>query len=1079
MFLTKKLFNMSSFSKEEQDQIYDTRKKKEHRDMLNAARDRILQGIANNKTRSGERAIWELMQNARDFSEHAEVVISLDNKSFTFAHKGENFTQDTLSSLIKQQSSKHHDPNQVGQYGTGFMTTHVFSKKVYISGDVFVEFAGKQFYIPLPDDFCLDRSLEDENKFADEMDKELELVDHLQEYNGADTSQLPTTFRYDLQENKLEKVSQQLDTAMKLMPFVIAFNDRIEKCEICNKISKSNVIYSRNDKVVVDSSDNWELVKYGISVESKGTSVINLYCLEDKTHLDRIIIPILPVGFNDTAKIPSQFLFFPLLGTENFGTNFIFHSARLYPVEKRDSYLLPCDNDDMSKKFNTNKAVLDKMFEMLFSYYRLNSAKQYIPLDFAMVNFNYTGDEKRTKEYFEELQVKFSAEFITWKMIPAEGTFHSIDSKELVVLSHEIYASLDDEAVDTYIPIVSEYARQVKKIPSKDVLQWSKIVYQWMPDNTEYYVTIDDICAGIKNKGENLHTLLMFISTLGNAGKEIINRYNIIPNRKGKLCSFKLLKDAINIDDDLYQLCKPILGSNADKILDLAYNDVSDFPEYSLTDLKKDVKDVIDEVRKTTIDYKIGNLPHPLCIDEIDDEKKPFTVAELINFCMIFWTEDPSNSRSRLMKVICDIYKVSFKVKFMKQDTSDSVDYSLSAFNFLLDNTLVMLSKTEEGWLGKENHKQLLLSFLEEYTKGKDDNRTKRLDTYGVIPNQKGYLCIAKELKINHENEITDDLQKIYKNVKRVNLQEVFVDDDFKGICQFEEYTGKSVGNEIERVLQENKYEGDDALLILKNLTHKEWTEFFPNMNNQIQDIYWSHGSDEVKDALFAIQMKGENNVKRMAALALSKNFDAILEKAENLFEKQKEQECQFNFTFAIGKLIEDVVRDKVDSELSCTFSQDVDTFSADDVQNGQDIIIYKNGEPVYYMECKAKWNFNDQAHMSSNQIKKAFTEKGHYALCCIDCTADTGCRVAPNATKEQVYDAKLEILNHAYIQDKVDELVNADLNPLIKQENDTTVDEKKTIKVYSSLSSNISKEVFTSGKLFSEFVQELINKLK
>lgn len=250
-------------------------------------------------------------------------------------------------------------------------------------------------------------------------------------------------------------------------------------------------------------------------------------------------------------------------------------------------------------------------------------------------------------------------------------------------------------------------------------------------------------------------------------------------------------------------------------------------------------------------------------------------------------------------------------------------------------------------------------------------------------------------------------------------------------------------------------------------------------MKAQRKEIYYNHGSEADRKALFTLQMKGSEKLKCMAELAESDRFDAILNKAKELLEKQNEQIRQFNFTFTIGKLVEDIVREEVGSELHCSFSKDMDSFSADDVQNGQDIIIYKNGAPVYYIECKAKWDFKDQAHMSSNQIKKAFTEKGHYALCCIDCTADTGCCVAPDASKEDVYTSKDDILRHTYVLDKVDALVKADLNPLIKQEDDPNFDERAFIKVYSYLSTNISKKVFTSGKPFISFIKELIVELK
>lgn len=49
------------------------------------------------------------MQNARDLSNHAITKIMLSTDNITFAHQGEPFNLDTLSNLIKQQSTKKED----------------------------------------------------------------------------------------------------------------------------------------------------------------------------------------------------------------------------------------------------------------------------------------------------------------------------------------------------------------------------------------------------------------------------------------------------------------------------------------------------------------------------------------------------------------------------------------------------------------------------------------------------------------------------------------------------------------------------------------------------------------------------------------------------------------------------------------------------------------------------------------------------------------------------------------------------------------------------------------------------------
>ena len=120
------------YKKATQEQIDWNKKQrleKEHKEMLEAARSKIMNGLAANNNRSGERAIWELLQNARDLSDDAVVKIKLTRDKLEFSHKGELFTQDTLTRLIKQQSSKDENDDKAGQFGTGFMTTHVLDRK--------------------------------------------------------------------------------------------------------------------------------------------------------------------------------------------------------------------------------------------------------------------------------------------------------------------------------------------------------------------------------------------------------------------------------------------------------------------------------------------------------------------------------------------------------------------------------------------------------------------------------------------------------------------------------------------------------------------------------------------------------------------------------------------------------------------------------------------------------------------------------------------------------------------------------------------------------------------------------------
>ena len=86
---------------------------------------KIDQGLDKLDPRSGERAIWELFQNARDLArldngnKTAHIKITLTPTEFIFAHKGQPFDHDSLTSLVMQVSSRgKENDDTVGQYGT-------------------------------------------------------------------------------------------------------------------------------------------------------------------------------------------------------------------------------------------------------------------------------------------------------------------------------------------------------------------------------------------------------------------------------------------------------------------------------------------------------------------------------------------------------------------------------------------------------------------------------------------------------------------------------------------------------------------------------------------------------------------------------------------------------------------------------------------------------------------------------------------------------------------------------------------------------------------------------------------------
>ena len=145
--------------------------------------NKIIQGLEGLNESSGERALWELVQNARDqrLDEEAEVEIKIEltEKELSFSHHGKPFDYTSFRALVKQDSSKDRiGAKQVGKYGTGFMTTHAFNRMVYVSAPYIVK-RGKDLisgYVQVKD-FELDRTKVDTVEGPSIMEAQLDKVE--------------------------------------------------------------------------------------------------------------------------------------------------------------------------------------------------------------------------------------------------------------------------------------------------------------------------------------------------------------------------------------------------------------------------------------------------------------------------------------------------------------------------------------------------------------------------------------------------------------------------------------------------------------------------------------------------------------------------------------------------------------------------------------------------------------------------------------------------------------------------------------------------------------------------------------
>lgn len=200
---------------------------------------RLLKPITSQFERLERRWFWELLQNATDSGKGDVVNVRLIASSdrLEFQHDGRPFRPIDAKNLISPDTGKddgeEHDRDPIGEFGTGFTSTHVLSASIRVRGQLASERSGET----RPFSILLDRTgFEDINLLKDAIknaDEKLKLQDAASEMTG----NLSTSFVYDLTRplgnlDTHRVVENGLQDIVETLPFVMSFLDRVRSVEI-------------------------------------------------------------------------------------------------------------------------------------------------------------------------------------------------------------------------------------------------------------------------------------------------------------------------------------------------------------------------------------------------------------------------------------------------------------------------------------------------------------------------------------------------------------------------------------------------------------------------------------------------------------------------------------------------------------------------------------------------------------------------------------------------------------------------------------------------------------------------------
>ncbi len=342
-----------------------------------AARD-ILNGIkewrSNRISTAKKRWLFELIQNAADTAKARQnntlkIEIKETDSSITFKHNGGYFTLDEISAVIYGGSTKPYAPESeyIGRFGTGFLVTHITSRRVKITGYV-KENAGQTYKFKMN----INREGNEEKNISQSIEECFQQLNESTPYPNE--VELYTEFTYDLNDDLGRDATKTgIEELKKNLPFLLAFNDIVQEIvingerfgkRIENTSKENNIQFIRiegdhsNFPIVIKKDANHEIV---VAIAIKDNEVIGL------------------------EKLPKIYVGMPLIETaEYMKIPFVMSSINFEPTKERDA---------LSSENEINKELLSRAFELYKELIKEFSKLENIKGLFRTVDIQLISDE--------------------------------------------------------------------------------------------------------------------------------------------------------------------------------------------------------------------------------------------------------------------------------------------------------------------------------------------------------------------------------------------------------------------------------------------------------------------------------------------------------------------------------------------------------------------------------------------------------------------------------------------------------------------------------------------------------------
>ncbi len=804
------------------------------------------------KNDSDKRWFWELLQNAKDTVVHSKgkvdvrVVISRnenDEPFVRFEHNGDYFKpsnhrfkfDDPKCLLLADSGKIEEDETQsediTGQFGTGFLSTHILSLKILVEG-IFLD--RENLYNDFS--FELDRNYVNKFDLAEKVEKSLNQYDNNFKPIQPPFAPFPTKFTYFLNDNKenlkngIEVVKKGINDIDNFIPFVLAFCKEVNSVEIVDTlIERRSTCFSRytdlvkQDKVVQIISIN-KVVRDDNNTILTDNHIEVALCSDLNNHID-IAIELEKIGQTYAIKpigteLPVLFCTFPLIGSEKWRFPVMVNCTKFFPKPERDGILLLTGRD------NGNQQLIEKSIECYETLLDFCIAENYQNLYWlAQTSYDVCPTEWSSEDWYKNVFKSIRKHLIDKKIVVQENE-NSILFKEALFPYH-----LGKEKLELLWDICNEFIGSF--IPKKqDISFWKEIINADYPSwGIDLKYDIERLLKDIQSHGslsqlaknkfsENMSIAKLWLNrvfkfVLVDVEKpELFTKFKVIPNQEVEGV-FVLLDANIHYDngipDRLKDLLDPFNKERWSFKKFLIADGIEGFEDH-LPFTTKDISDHINKLLKVIIDNNF---------------LKPETDKDGIHRGLFYQLVSchPDNNftdRKTLYEITIDLLPNEVPNELQILKNLDDFDFA-SCNEWIIRSLTEQISRVDKGMLqGLQNLNDIfrsknpteVIEWLDKFivfVAGFEKKKHKELlEKYLIIPNQNEYFCTID--KLTKDDNIPLDLISIAEcsQINHIWKNDLLHNEFKETKLLFDEYSttnGDIIAAEINAAIRD--YDGD------------------------------------------------------------------------------------------------------------------------------------------------------------------------------------------------------------------------------------------------------------------------------